>query len=77
MKLDDSKRQHGDQTRLRDLLKKLQLEEDKEEKITKEDAKFICSFCINNLKNFSESEVQQLQDDMTSFLFANNKDPRN
>jgi hypothetical protein len=59
MKLDDSKRQHGDQTRLRDPLKKLQLEEDKEEKITKEDAKFISSFCINNLKNFSECEVQQ------------------
>jgi hypothetical protein len=45
-------------------------------KITKEDAKFICSFCIHNLKNFSESEVQQLQDNMNLFLFAN-KDPRN
>jgi GTPase SAR1 family protein len=76
MKLDDSKRQHGDQTRLRDLLKKLRLEEDGEETITKEDAKYLCSFCINNLKNFSESEVQELQDDTTLFLFAN-KEPRN
>ncbi len=76
MKLDDSKRQHGDQTRLRDLLKKLRLQEDEEEEITKEDAQYICSFCINNLKNFSESEVQELQDDTTLFLFAN-KDPRN
>jgi ATP-dependent exoDNAse (exonuclease V) alpha subunit len=76
MKLDDSKRQHGDQTRMRDLLKKLQLEEEEEDKITKEDAKFLCSFCINNLKNFSESEVQELQDDTTLFLFAN-KEPRN
>jgi hypothetical protein len=76
MKLDDSKRQHGDQTRLRDLLKKLRLEESEEDKLTKEDAKFLCSFCINNLKNFSESEVQQLQDDTTLFLFAN-KEPRN
>ncbi len=76
MKLEDSKRQHGDQTRMRNLLKKLRLEEDEEDKITKEDARFLCSFCINNLKNFSESEVEQLQDDTTLFLFAL-KEPRN
>ena len=53
------------------LLEGLRAEEGKES-ISVEDAKYLCSFCINNLQHFTEKEAKQLcDDDTTLFLFAN------
>ena len=77
MKLDGSKRQHEDQTRMMQLLEGLRAEEG-QGSISLEDAKYLCSFCINNLENFSEQEASQLCDeDTTLFLFANRQPKEN
>jgi hypothetical protein len=40
--------------------------------ITGEDAKFLCQFCVNNIRKFSDKERKILEDDEdTLFLFAN------
>jgi GTPase SAR1 family protein len=75
MELKDTKRQHGDQAYLKELLAKVRAEEG-EKQLTKKDAEFLCSYCIHDLRRFSESEANQLSEDPnTLFLFAN-KIPR-
>jgi hypothetical protein len=75
MKLEGTKRQHEDQAYLKELLAKVRAEQGGEE-LSTEDAKFLCSYCINNICKFSESEVSKLSEDPnTLFLFAN-KVPR-
>jgi GTPase SAR1 family protein len=75
MKLEGTKRQHEDQAYLKELLAKVRAEEGQNQ-LSTEDAKFLCSYCINNIRRFSESEVRELSEDPnTLFLFAN-KVPR-
>jgi hypothetical protein len=75
MELKDTKRQHGDQAYLKELLAKVRAEEGQDQ-LTKKDAEFLCTYCINDPRHFSESEVNQLSEDPnTLFLFAN-KIPR-
>ena len=71
MELRDIKQQHGDQAYLKELLAKVRAEEGQDQ-LTKKDAEFLCSYCIHDVRCFSESAVKQLSDDPnTLFLFAN------
>jgi hypothetical protein len=69
--LDSLKRQHEDQAYFKELLRKLQAEEHGPE-ITEEDVKFLCQFCVYDIRNFSDKERKILEnDENTLFLFAN------
>ena len=71
MELRDTKRQHGDQAYLKELIAKVRAEEGENE-LTKKYAEFLCSYCIHDPRRFSESEAKQLSEDPnTLFLFAN------
>ncbi len=75
MELQGTKRQHEDQTHLKTLLGKVRAEEGQEQ-LSQEDAEFLCSYCINDIRRFSETEANLLSSDPnTLFLFAN-KIPR-
>jgi hypothetical protein len=68
MELDSLKQQHEDQAYFKELLRKLRAEEHGPE-ITEEDAKFLCQFCVNDIRNFCRQGKKNLEnaDEITLF----------
>ena len=73
MSLSTTKRQHGDQLHFMDLLEKARCEH-KQKLINEEDARFLCSFHIQQNTFTSEIHDKLINDPQTMFLYAFNSD---